>query len=160
MPVQLLCILSSQTSSAGGGAGVGEGEGVGVGVGAGVGAGDGAGAAQAAKISEITNTEAIKTVKILVFNISLLYSILVFWWQKHLIFLVHLLLVHWIQLTRSLDLSNVYHYKGNGLFVKTHSRFPSSQTISRLINVCQAFNISNFSSYLLCLSHVSSEDEL
>jgi len=54
MPVQLLCILSSQTSSAGVGAGVGEGEGEGVGVGAGVGAGDGDGAAQA--ISSIVKT--------------------------------------------------------------------------------------------------------
>jgi hypothetical protein len=42
----------------------------------GVGAGDGAGAAQAAKISEITSTEATKTNKILVFNINLL---LIFW---------------------------------------------------------------------------------
>ena len=70
MPVQLLCILRSQTSSAGGGLGVGEGDGVGVG--AGDGAGDGVGAAQAAKISEITSAEATKTVKILVFNINLL----------------------------------------------------------------------------------------
>ena len=92
MPVQLLCIFSFQTSSPGVGAGVGEGDGLGDGDGVGDGAGDGAGAAQAAKISEITNTEAIKTVKILVFNISLLYSTLVFLWQKYLIFLVHPLL--------------------------------------------------------------------
>ena len=37
-----------------------------------MGAGVGAGAAQAAKISEITSTEAIKPVKILVFKINLL----------------------------------------------------------------------------------------
>ena len=72
MPVQLHCILRSQTFSPGVGAGVGEGEGEGDGVGVGVGAGDGAGAAQAAKISEITSAEATKTVKILVFNIILL----------------------------------------------------------------------------------------
>ena len=70
MPVQLHCILRSHTFSAGVGAGVGEGEGEGDGVG--VGAGDGAGAAHAATISEITNAEATKTVKILVFNIILL----------------------------------------------------------------------------------------
>ena len=70
MPVQLHCILRSHTFSAGVGAGVGEGEGEGDGVG--VGAGDGAGAAQAAKISEITNAAATKTVKIFVFNIILL----------------------------------------------------------------------------------------
>jgi len=74
MPVQLLCNLSFQTSSAGGGLGVGVG--VAVGVGAGVGVGDGDGPAQAARRSEVTSTKAIETVKTFVFNVNLL---IVFW---------------------------------------------------------------------------------
>jgi len=78
IPVQLLCNLSFQTFSPGVGAGVGEGDGVGLGDGEGDGVGVGAGAAQAARTSEITSTEATKTVKTLVFKINLLYLSLLF----------------------------------------------------------------------------------